>query len=233
MDPPPGFTYARTATALADGRALVTGNYRDPQSTVQGPPGAAVAALYDGGVPGRACFPETGECVGGLFLARWLRHGGLAVNGLPLTAPRRETLEDGREYSVQYFERVRMEYHPEHAPPYHVLLGQFGRRILATVPDAPTAPVGPRDGYVHFPETGHNVSPEFIAFWRGNGGLAQFGFPLTEPFEHLLEDGNRYTVQYFERARFEWHPANDDPKDRVQLGQFGRRILAEEGAGGR
>ena len=40
-------------------------------------------------------------------------------------------LEDGKTYQVQYFERVRMEYHPENQPPYDVLLGQFGRRILA------------------------------------------------------------------------------------------------------
>jgi len=31
--------------------------------------------------------------------------------------------------------------------------------------------------------------------------LAQFGYPITEEFE---EGG--YTVQYFQRARFEWHP---------------------------
>jgi hypothetical protein len=34
-------------------------------------------------------------------------------------------------------------------------------------------------------------------------------------------------VQYFERARFEYHPENADPQDQVLLGQFGRRILTE------
>ena len=32
---------------------------------------------------------------------------------------------------MQYFEQVRFEHHPENSPPYDVLLGQFGRRILA------------------------------------------------------------------------------------------------------
>jgi len=32
---------------------------------------------------------------------------------------------------VQYFERARFEYHPENPNPYMILLGQFGRRILA------------------------------------------------------------------------------------------------------
>jgi len=34
-------------------------------------------------------------------------------------------------------------------------------------------------------------------------------------------------VQYFERARFEFHPENIDPASQVLLGQFGRRFLAE------
>ena len=43
-----------------------------------------------------------------------------------------EDLEDGQPYRVQYFERVRLEYHPERPDPhYQVLLGQFGWRILA------------------------------------------------------------------------------------------------------
>lgn len=171
-------------------------------------------------------FAETNQQVCGRFLAYWEAHGGLAVNGLPLSGERHERLEDDEDYVVQYFERVRLEWHPENAPPYDVLLGQFGRRILAGISGAPTAPVGPRDGYVHFDVTGHNVRPQFMAYWNANGGLAQFGYPLSEEFTEVLEDGKPYTVQYFERARFEWHPDNDPPYD-VLLGQFGRRILAE------
>jgi hypothetical protein len=54
----------------------------------------------------------------------------------------------------------------------------------------------------------------------------QFGYPMTEEFEEQLEDGRTYTVQYFERARFERHPENPAPYT-ILLGQFGRRILAE------
>jgi len=35
---------------------------------------------------------------------------------------------------VQYFERVRLEYHPENPVPYDIFLGQFGRQILADTP---------------------------------------------------------------------------------------------------
>ena len=40
---------------------------------------------------------------------RWQRNGGLPVFGFPLTEVITETLEDGRAYEVQYFERARFE----------------------------------------------------------------------------------------------------------------------------
>ena len=171
-------------------------------------------------------FPETNHQVCGRFLAYWEANGGLAINGYPIGDEVTEVLEDGKPYTVQYFERVRLEYHPEHPDPrYQVLLGQFGRRILAGVTNAPAAPTAARPGMTYFDVTGHNVGPRFSAYWQANGGLAQFGYPLTEEFTETLEDGQPYTVQYFERARFEWHPENPPPYD-VLLGQFGRRILA-------
>jgi hypothetical protein len=166
-------------------------------------------------------FPETGHSVGGRFLAYWERHGGLAINGYPISPERDEVLEDGRVYRVQWFERVRLEYHPENPAPYDMLLGQFGRLLHPADP-----PVAAMPGARFFAETGHNLHGRFLTYWDAHGGLAQFGFPLTETFTETLEDGKRYEVQYFERARFEYHPENPEPY-RVLLGQFGRRILAE------
>jgi hypothetical protein len=187
----------------------------------------------DGGAAGEACFQETGFCVRGRFLDYWQQHGGLAINGFPLGDERQEILEDGNTYTVQYFERVRLEYHPENAPPYDVLLGQFGRRVLGErlgpgTPDdqGARAPAQPTGGQPYFAATGHNVPPDFFAYWAANGGLAQFGYPLTEVFAQGLEDGNTYQVQYFERARFERHPGNPTAWD-IELGQFGRALLTE------
>jgi hypothetical protein len=176
------------------------------------------------------CFQETGFCVQGRFLSYWETHGGLARNGYPLSAERREVLEDGNEYLVQYFERVRLEYHPENLASHDVLLGQFGRRILSEeyVVDRraytlATAPAQPLDGQAYFPETGHNLGGRFLAYWETNGGLPQFGYPLTEEFHEA--GGGAY--QYFERARFEYHPENAGTPYEVLLGHFGRRVLAE------
>jgi hypothetical protein len=193
-----------------------------------------------GGPPGgERHFPETGHSVRGRFLAYWQSHGvdlgesgisdreSLALFGYPISGEFEQRLENGRTYTVQYFERFRMEFHPEHeGTASEVLLGHFGRHIVAGVPNAPTAPVQAREGFKYHPETGHNVGPRFHGFWERNGGLAQFGYPLTELFTQTLEDGKRYEVQYFERARFEWHQGNPAEYS-VLLGHFGRTILAE------
>ena len=169
---------------------------------------------------GQQCFAETGKCVNPLFYAYWQSHGGLAVNGYPLSDEIAQTLENGQPYTVQYFERARYEYHPENGDANIVLLGQFGRQLHPA-----DAPVAQESGATFFSETGHNVSGDFLAYWQGNGGLPQFGYPISEVISEKLEDGNTYQVQYFERARFELHPENVAPYN-VLLGQFGRNIYA-------
>jgi hypothetical protein len=195
----------------------------NPQPTAT--PGGAppVATPPVGGTPGCAgrFFSETGHCVNEPFLSYWNAHGQLPINGYPISDAFTETLEDGKAYTVQYFERVRMELHPENQPPFNVLLGQFGRIIHPADP-----PVAKIPGATFFPETGHNLSGSFLNYWNANGGLAQFGYPISEEFSQTLEDGKAYTVQYFERARFEHHPENPPPYD-ILLGQFGRQILGQ------
>jgi len=208
-----------TAT-LPDGRVLAVGGDREASYDT--------AELY---TPPQACFTETGKCLQGRFLIYWQAHGGLAINGYPLSNEFEQTLEDGKTYRVQYFERTRLEYHPEYiGTPYEVLLGQFGRRIYQSRTGHDVdPPVPPLPDARYFPQIGHNLGGSFRRFWEANGGEAQFGLPISEERREVLEDGQEYTVQYFERARFEYHPG-DTPID-VQLGQFGRQILAGGGSG--
>jgi hypothetical protein len=65
-----------------------------------------------------------------------------------------------------------------------------------------------------FPPTGHTVSGRFLTYWDQNGGLAQQGYPLSEPIQEVSDtNGQSYMVQYFERAVFEMHPENAGPYD--------------------
>ncbi len=179
------------------------------------------------------CFDETHQCVSGRFLQYWRAHGldmgdtgisfreSLALFGYPISPEFTQPLEDGKRYTVQYFERARFEYHPDKPAPYNVLLGQFGRTIHPADP-----PAAPKADATYFGETGHNLGGGFRSYWQTHGGLAQFGYPISEEYMETLEDGKGYIVQYFERARFEFHPENPAPYD-ILLGQFGRAILAQ------
>ncbi|NTW00543.1 MAG: sortase, partial [Oscillochloris sp.] len=55
------------------------------------------------------------------------------------------------------------------------------------------------------------------------GGLAVFGYPISEPFDEDVGSGTRQ-VQYFERNRFEEHP-EEPAAYRVQLGRLGAELM--------
>ena len=81
---------------------------------------------------------------------------------------------------------------------------------------------------VYFKETGHNACNGFLAYWRGFGSLDSFGYPLTEEFTAVdAATGRTTTVQYFQRARFEWHPGSAPRRFDVQLGLLGSEQLAK------
>jgi hypothetical protein len=52
-----------------------------------------------------------------------------------------------------------------------------------------------------------------------------FGYPISKEFEERNPDtGEVYKVQYFERARFEWHPENQGTPYAVLLGRLGAQL---------
>jgi len=164
-------------------------------------------------------FPETGYQVGGVFLAFFDSHGGLDIFGYPRTT---ETSQDG--HMVQYFQRARLEWWPENPAPYQVQLGLLGQELGKGEPRVDAAAAGADGRY--FPETGHTLRGAFRDFWEQRGGLDIFGYPISE--EH--QEGG-LTVQYFQRARMEWHP--DNPANyRVQLGLLGDELLSRQAIAG-
>lgn len=185
------------------------------------------------------CFPETGFCISGRIRSFWEQNGGLPVFGFP-TGPQQEMLIEGRPLQAQWFERTRLELHPENAAPYDVLLGRIGVDRLAQQgrPAWQQFPIEPQIGDCRQFETGHAVCGAILNAWSSYGlefdgrpgvspaeSLALFGLPVSSPTLEVLE-GQVYTVQWFERARFELHPQNAPPYN-VQLGLLGNEILQE------
>ena len=181
-------------------------------------------------------FAETKHNVGTDFLTYWNANGALAQFGYPLSEVFTEANpDDGKAYKVQYFERARFEYHPEKAgTPYIVELGRLGVLLTkgreAEKPFVKVAKVEDTPERRFFPEVGHTLSGSFKGYWESNGGAAIFGLPISEPFdEKSATDGKTYTVQYFERNRFEYHPEAKGTPQEVQLGLLGSEILRRRG----
>ena len=170
-------------------------------------------------------FPETGKTAGHAFLRFWQRFGGLPVFGYPLTE---EFTDPATGFSVQYFERERFEYQPGAWPDhYDVMLGLLGNELTAgrqsETPFQPLAVASDANCDV-FAATGHRLCAGFRDYWRAHGGLTVLGYPISEEFQE-----NGLTVQYFERARFEWHPEHAGTPYIVLLGRLGADALAARG----
>jgi hypothetical protein len=187
------------------------------------------------------CFPQVPDCITGRFASYWRDGGGLAVFGLPLTPSKKEQVGD-QSYRVQYFERARFELHPELQRPYDVLLGRIGvDQLAAHGRDWATFAKGDPAAAHFFVETGHTIAPQFWGFWSTHGlefdgnkkaisvpeAIALFGLPVSEAQMENGEDGNMYLTQWFERARFEYHPENQLPYD-VLLGRLGAELVAQQ-----
>ncbi len=166
-------------------------------------------------------FAETGHTLAYAFRQFYERNGGLPIFGLPISEV---FIENG--LPVQYFERARFEWHATLAMVQAGHLGRWAAADRMAEPPFQALERAPVTG-MFFPETGHSLDGDFLRYWRANGGLAVFGYPLSEAFVELnATDGRSYTVQYFERARFEWHPELPAGQQ-VQLGHLGRQYLAQ------
>ncbi|GEM_PF-2373062 len=186
-------------------------------------PAAPPASMTLGG----SYFDQTKKAVRGSFLAYWQQSGGLTRFGYPISDELRQASPtDGKTYTMQYFERAIFEYHPEAGQ--QVLLSQLGsfrynEKYKAGAPAQQANTSNPRQ----FTETSKTLGGRFRSYWEQNGGLASFGYPISNELQEKSElDGKSYLVQYFERAVFEYHPENAAPNDVLltQLGTYRQQI---------
>jgi hypothetical protein len=195
--------------------------------------GKAASTAWDFyvGAPGnttdRVYYAATGYSVAGPFKRYWdtLGKNALQILGYPISGLMTEQLNDGKVYTVQYYERVRLEWHPENAgSEFEVLYGLLGTQFHAPDPPIPQPPARPGERY--FPETGHLVRGPFLQKWQTTGGLRVHGFPISEELQEVSPtDGRVYLVQYFQRARFEYHPENTGTQYEILLGMLGRQLF--------
>jgi uncharacterized protein YkwD len=201
-------TLVMTAAMLAQPLSATFATNRNAQAL--GATGAPAQKQY---------FDVTGKAVAGDFLNTFQRYG-LERIGYPLTD---ERVENGQ--TVQYFERVRMERHPELASKgYGVLLTRLGVDLNGGDKFAKVAPFASEAQRVYISQTGHSLSDPFLSYWKSNGGVEFFGYPIAEP---MNQDG--MYVQWFERARFEWHADLARSGQGVQLSLLGRAALGGNG----
>jgi hypothetical protein len=160
-------------------------------------------------------FPDTGHWVRGDFLEKWRSASNpVLIYGWPIT----ETFISGG-IEVQYFQRARLEYYPSNPPGRRVVIANLGPELLeaATVTPLNVSPLpANHPACLTFSENKHQVCYAFKDFYQENGGLDQFGHPISD-----LVKVNSWLVQYFERARLEWHPELPSGK-RVTLTQIGQ-----------
>lgn len=170
-----------------------------------------------------AYFSNTQHSLSGSFKIFWNNNGSWPIFGLPISE---EFAENGR--TVQYFERAVFEYHTELAGTrYEVQLALLGNQ-LTTKRGQETAfktlvPFFDSGDRLYFYDTNHSLSNDngFLRYWQTNHGKLVFGLPISETFQEKAANGQTYIVQYFERAKMEWHPGSGVIPAHIELGLLG------------
>lgn len=148
-------------------------------------------------------FAETGHAVCGAILKAWRSNGiqldgnraiseaeSLALFGLPVSGIITETLSNGMQYQVQWFERARFELHPENSAPYDVLLGLLGNETAsASAQPAPAQPKSSGPGALFVPLKTRMFAQYMFDDWGFNVNNWEVDWNITPEFFAGLNDG--------------------------------------------
>lgn len=192
------------------------------ESNANRPPPTPRALILQDSVAGSSGVPAVVVTAGvdPQFAAFYASNGGERRFGKPLGPL---TNVNGR--AIQWFERARLEYVPAQAnTPTAIQIGLVGSEYTQNRSFDRPAPFTSRPGLRYFGETGHSLGGRFLDYWERNGGLALFGFPISEEVLEPLADGTTYRVQYFERARLEYHPDKLGTPEEIQVGSLGKLL---------
>lgn len=208
--------------------------------------GSATAEAGSIGIRSQPAQPEptasvaVPSVVSPIFASVWRSSGGSKTFGDARGGSFEEVdPASGQQRTVQYFDRARLESHPEfEGTPYQVQLGRLGeeeamlRGLVDTEPFRKLAKstVLSTPDCEYFAATGHQLCGRFRDYWHTHGlklgdsnaisfreSLALLGYPISEEF---TDPNSGLTVQYFERARLEYHPDRAGTPDEVIAGNL-------------
>jgi putative inorganic carbon (HCO3(-)) transporter len=191
-------------------------------STMTGPLTAPPDPIPSVSVPQTQSAPRIAEP----FRDFWRRHGGATILGMPISPPFVEPTSDGRTVLVQYFERARMQHHPElEGTQVAVSLGHLGAEVPIGGRVASPLPEGLGGQQVQLVPGSIWTPWKFSIFWHLNGGELMLGRPITPVLLEKTMQGTEMAVQYFERARLEYRADLAGTVDEVRLADLGIEVF--------
>jgi len=177
-------------------------------------------------------FPETGHRVKGDFLTAYqMAKDPLKVYGYPITDQFLDQLLPNNHPMVQFFERAELRYYPLNPPELKVVQVRLGEILYNEGTNQPfqfSSFLSFLSIFSHcqyFTDSPHPVCNGFLDFFNANGGVAQFGSPISDAKQ---ENGNGPLVQWFQNACMEWAPEKPFGQ-RVVLRNLGRIYFDEQG----
>ncbi|MEO5953110.1 MAG: O-antigen ligase family protein, partial [Chloroflexia bacterium] len=155
----------------------------------------------------------------------WHGGGGVPVFGYPISARFYEISASGEMIEVQYFERARLEYRSRQAgTEMEVQSGNLGLEAPISGTPVRVLPNGlAGEQLVVTPQ--HTMPRRFFDFWVANGGPNIMGFPITGVLLTAGEDDRPVYVQYFEKARLEYHTHLAETVYAVQISRLGTHVF--------
>lgn len=169
--------------------------------------------------PDQIYVRETQHTLSNAFLRYWRAHGDVRLLGYPITEP---AVENG--YVVQYFERARMEHHPEKAASgYEVELGHLGTEYvrahpevgttiaqgLKVVPHAMTGNEQELAGYINRARQAAGVKPVAIDDRLSALSLSRsYDMAIRGYFAHTTPEGSNFTY-LLSRVNFPYKMAGE------------------------
>jgi hypothetical protein len=160
-------------------------------------------------------YSETGHSISNDFLKFYLSlPQPEKIWGFPITEAFFSTT-NGRV--TQYFQKVRFELYPENPSELRVAIAPLGKLLYVKGKTLPVPESFPTCR--SFPEIEYKVCYAFLDYFLANGGIPVFGYPISN-FE--IEDN--LIIQYFQRAKMEWHPELPSG-ERVVLANLGEEYF--------